>query len=286
MLTITIVAALIAALLNALSTILQRMATGQPDAQRLYKRDFIATVLKQRLWIIGTLLEITGFIAQAAALRKGSLVLVEPLLTTNLIFLMLMLHFRFSMRTGIKEWLAVVAICGGLSSLLVAANPRSGKFLPHATAWVLVTLVTGGVILISVFVVRSKLSDKARAAVGGLGAGINFALTAALTKLVMEQLNFGIGYVLTHWALYGLIVAGLISVMVMQSAYGAGPLAISLPAIEIADPTLSVVFGIFLFGDSVAHNGINMVFEILGAIVVVIGILLMTSSKRIHQTSL
>ena len=43
-------------------------------------------VAQQPAWVLGVVAEVAGFVLQVIALRHGSLVVVQPLLTTSLLF--------------------------------------------------------------------------------------------------------------------------------------------------------------------------------------------------------
>src|ERR1700722_19173874 len=85
--------AVVAAFLNALSSVLQRYEAGQAEAEELFRRNFIKTLSKNPKWIAAFGLQIIAFLFQAAALRRGAMVVVQPLLTCELVFMLLILHY-------------------------------------------------------------------------------------------------------------------------------------------------------------------------------------------------
>jgi drug/metabolite transporter (DMT)-like permease len=279
-----IAAALIAAFFNAAAGVLQRRAAGHVEAHELFRKALSIKLTRHRLWLAGIVLETGAFVLQAAALRHGSLVLVEPLLVTDLVFLLLLLHFRFNIKPGVREWLAVGCICAGLSALLAAANPRGGHLQFSGLAWALMSGSITIVIAIGAFAMRRLHSSVQRAATGGIAAAMSFALVAALTKLTMQKLAAsGLGSVFSGWELYALAVAGILSLIVMQNAYAAGPLVVSQPIMEIMDPLVTAIIGILVFGDIISTSAGALAIEVLGALLAATGIVLMGSSKRIQQ---
>ena len=100
-------AAVAAAILNAGSSVLQRLATGKPDAKDLFSRHFARAVTLSRLFLLGLGLEIGGFVMQAVALGNGSLVLVEPILTCDLIFLLIFMFIKAGKMVALRQqWLS------------------------------------------------------------------------------------------------------------------------------------------------------------------------------------
>jgi len=282
---VVVIFALLCSLSNATSGVLQRRAAGTPEPSDLFSRHFMQSLIKNRLWLLGEALDILGFLLQAAALSFGSLTLVEPLLTTNLIFTLLILAWRFRVPMKLREWGGGLLICLGLSFLLLAASPRGGHVQFNGPDWLLTSCAIGAFVLTGALVVRRLSQPVWRAAVAGVAAGASFALTAAFTKLATEQLKLGIPNLLSSWEVYALIASGIVSLFVMQSAYGAGPLAISTPGMQIFDPVLSVVIGLLLFGDFVNFSPGAIAIEIICALGIVAGVITLGSSARIQQHS-
>jgi len=282
MLAITILFALGAALLNALSSVMQRQVAGHPKPEELFRRHFITRLLLNKSWIFAFGLETLAFLFQAGALKNGSLVLVEPLLTVDLVFLLLILHFKYQMKSGRKEWLAVASICVGLSGLMLSANPQPGNRPFDAASWSIAVGLMLIIIGTAIFLVRRLKSSRWRAGVSGAAAALSFAMVAAFTKLTTIELHQGVLKTLVSWQLWSLFASGMLSIVMLQSTYGAGPLATSQPAMETTEPTISVLFGILLFGDVVNHQGLALAMEIAAGALVIIGIWMMGSSKRLY----
>jgi hypothetical protein len=280
------VSALLAALSNATASVLQRLVTGQPDPKKLFKLNFVGELFTHKLWLAGGVLDALGFVLQAVALWKGSLVLVEPLMTVDLVFLMLILRFRYKVTTGTREWLAVAGIVLGLSGLLIAADPRSRMNPFDGTHWLIISIISTVVILSGVFVVRNLRSSNLRAAIAGTITGVNFAFSASLTKLAVQQLQYGLPYFLSHWQFYAMVASLLVSMVNIQSAYAAGSLAISQPALEIVNPVVSVLFGIYLFGDFIRLTPLAIAGEVVSAVAVAIGVILLTDSRSLLHSRL
>lgn len=285
MLAFVIIATLFASLSNAVSGVLERKAAGTPQASDLFSPHFISALLRQKLWIIGEGFNILGFLLQAVALKFGTLSVVQPLMVTNLIFLLIILYWRFGVPMTRREWGGGLAICVGLGALLAIANPRGGHAVFNGGAWLITSCLVAAFIVISAIFVRRLPHPAWRAAVAGTAAGMNFALTAAFTKLVVDQLQYGVFNVVTSWELYALVASGIASLITLQSTYGAGPLAISTPAMQIFDPLLGIIIGVVIFRDIINFNPAAMAAETLCGLVMIGGIILLAGSKRIQQYS-
>jgi hypothetical protein len=56
---------------------------------------------------------------------------------------------------------------------------------------------------------------------------------------------------LTSWEIYGMIAAGLLGMFLVQSALNAGGLIAAQPGLTLADPVISVLWGVFAFHENV-----------------------------------
>lgn len=86
----------------------------------------------------------------------------------------------------------------------------------------------------------------------GCATAVSFACTAALIKEVTGRVPEGAAVVFTTGYVYALGCAGLLSLLLLQSALRAGTLAASQPALTLGDALVSVVLGKALFGERIA----------------------------------
>lgn len=286
MIAIAIVAGIIASALNAGSGILQRLAAGKPKPQEIFSREFTARVSANRKFIVGFGLQILAFLMQAVALKYGPIALVEPVMTLDLVFLLLFLRFRFDVAIGIAEWLAVGAVCGGLGLLFLMGRPESGSYDYQLSSWIAAISIVAFIVITAAIIVRRLHSPSKRAALAGLAASGTYALNSISVKLAIHGLNHhGFGYLLVSWPLYTLIISGIASIFLMQNMYGAGPLAVSQPVIEIGEPVIAVAIGVTVFGETLHTTPLDLALESIGAIAIAWGIIRLSRSENIHSAS-
>ncbi|EST35833.1 DMT family transporter, partial [Streptomyces roseochromogenus] len=106
-----------------------------------------------------------------------------------------------------------------------------------------------------------------RAALLGLASAVCFATTAALLKEAVGRLGHGTAAMFTHWSPYATVGAGIVAFLLMQSAFGAGSLTASQPALTLGDALTSVVLGWALFAETV-HLGLRMLPEAIGVVLI------------------
>ncbi len=190
-------------------------------------------------------------------------------MTTELLFLVLILGVWFRYRLAWREWGGSLAAAGGLATFLVLADPGGGNVVPTRHTWIVVFVVIGAA---SAGCAALGFTGPRwfRAAMFGSAGAVIFALSAALTKQFTTLVSEGWGHVFTDWVPYAMVATGVIGLFLIQSAFHAGPITASQAAITIVDPIVSVVIGIYLFHDRLDTAGWRLPVEVV-AIVVVVG---------------
>lgn len=286
MLLIAFLASTFAAALNAASSVLQRLAAGKPRAREIFSRRFAAQVSTNRNFLAGMGLQLGGFLSQATALHFGPLVLVQPVLTLDLVFLLPLLRYKLGVKVASGEWLAVAAICLGLGGLFFAARPHGGTYTYALLPWAIIVSVAIIFIAAVIFSVRRIPSPKVRALLTALATSVTYSLNAVSTKLGLNLLlHGGIIALLTSWPMYLLIVSGILSLYLMANMYGAGPLAISQPVLEIGEPAISATLGIVIFGETIRLTPWAIAGEVVSGLVLTAGVIALASSKKIRQAA-
>lgn len=281
MLLFVLIAAILAAAFNAASTVFQRKATGSPNHSDLFSRKFALSVSLHPLFLVGLVFQMIAAALHLLALSKGTLLIVQPLLSLDLVFLFVYLHFKYKLTTGKKEWLSIAAIVIGIGTLFIIANPRSGTAPYELTKWLVAVAACIFIAAVSVFITKRNAKSRIRPAAAGMAAASGYALNASLAKLTLSMLKLhGLGYVFVHWPVYGLIISAIVSILLMQNAYGAGSLTISQPVMEIFDPLISSVIGLVNFGDIISHSPEAIFGELVSASVLAWGIYTLGGSKK------
>ncbi len=224
-----------AALANALTSILQRMGVEDAPEQDTMRLRLLVHALKRGVWLVGLLFMIAAFLLQAAALHLGDLSQVQPILTTELVFLVLILAVWFRFRIGGREWLGCLAAAGGLAGFLVFAQPNAGTSAPTFLGWIVTGSICAGVVVLAVVLAR-RGPRWWRAAMFGTAGAVGFAFTASLIKTVDAYVAVDWTLMFVHWQTYALVACGVGSLFVAQNAYHAGPIAASQTALVLVDP--------------------------------------------------
>ena len=268
--------ALLAACAFAAGTVLQQRGTMNAPASGEDAR-FLVQILREPVWLFGALAQLMGWILQAAALDRGPLVVVQSLTTFSLV-IALPLGVRFTgQHVGRREVLGAVAVLGGIILFLAAGTPAGGTSNPSAAAWWSAGLVALAIVAGLATLGRTR-NGAIRAALFGGAAGVGFALQAAVTKVFVGELGNGIASLLTIWPTYVLIVSALVGFVLQQSALKTGVLAPAMAASNASTLVFSVLFGIAIFDETLAH-GARLAPAWVGLGLAVIGVLALASTS-------
>lgn len=272
--------AVLASFANALSAIFQRIGVQNAPTETTMSFSLISYALRRGIWVAGVVLIGAGFVLQAVALRFGQLSSVQPIVTTELLFLVLILAVWFRYHLGWRELVGSLAAAGGLATFLAVAEPGGGNVVPGLGAWTEVFIAVGAVVVVAVAFAFTG-PRWFRAAMFGVAGALMFALSAALTKVFTTLVTEGWGHVFNHWEPYAMAAAGIIGFFFAQNAYHAGPITASQATITIIDPLASVLIGIWLFGDRLRTASWRGPVEAVAMLVMFAGVFVLCQSPLV-----
>jgi drug/metabolite transporter (DMT)-like permease len=269
--------ALAASLCYAVAVVLQqRTARGAAPDAALRPR-LLAQLAHRPVWLAGIAANVAGYGLRFVALSRGSLVLVQPLLVCGILFALPLAAAGSGRRLDRREWASAAAIVAGLGAFLVAAGPTRGSADASTRDWAALAGVSG--LAVAVALVASRRVGPARAvAVLAGSAGVLFAVAAALTKLTAGVLARGLTEAAASPAPYGMVVAGVAGMVVVQTAFQAGPLAASLPMLTVVEPLASIGIGRLLLGEHVSPTAGGVAVEVAGLALMTLGVFAATTS--------
>ncbi len=245
--------ALAAALFIAVGDVIhQRSARGVTD-RKVGDLDLFLRLLRDGRWWLGTGVAACGFALQAAALGLGSVLLVQALLVTSLLFA-LPINARLTRRHVTRwEWLWAALLAGSVGVIVTVGNPTAGQARGSLDTWLGVAAVLGSVLLLCLVGARAW-SGAVSAVLLGAVSGALWGVFAVLTKAVVHRLD------VTSWAgaeellstpeLYAWVLVAIGGTAFQQASFRAGALTASLPTMTVAEPMVAAVLGVVVLGES------------------------------------
>ena len=270
--TVTVVLALAAALSNAVNLLAQHSASiGAPEHKKGWR--LVGYLLRHPLWLLGWLAAVAGFGFQALALQNGQLSVVQPLLVTELVFVLVLRRLWIHQQVARAAWISALVVCLSLAVFLSVSQPHGGHPTPTASAWVS-ALLTFGAIITGLVALGRTGSPVRRAALFATATSLTWALMAAFIKATTATLSQGgIVGMLTHWPVYALAASGVAGTLLQQAALHVGPLSISQPLIVVVDPLASIVLSVWLFDDHFTNSLTKIAIAVVSFAVMVVGVI-------------
>jgi drug/metabolite transporter (DMT)-like permease len=242
---VSTVLALVAAFLFAVAATFQQRGALDLGVSAEGMRSFLK-LGRNRWWLGGTLALLVGYAAQAIALDKGRVSIVQPLLVSTVVFALPLGYFVTAQQVGRREIVGAAVVVLGLALYAVFGDPASGRDNAPNDEWAVALLVVCA--LCGALFLIGRNSERARkAALYGVVSGILFGTSACLVKPTFAQLDESVATVLTHWQFYAMAVAGIVAFVVQQVSLAEGFLATSVATVSVSNPIVSVLIGIALF---------------------------------------
>lgn len=249
--------AVAAALMVGIGDVVQQRSAQQVTDQPVGTVALFRRLLRDRRWWAGSLVAAAGFGFQAAALGVGSVVLVQAILVTSLLFALVISarvnHRRVTLRQGFWAVLLVAAV----AVILTVGDPQAGTPRGSLQTWTIVGLVMGPALILCVIGAR-MFPGSVGALLLGLMSGSLWGLFSVVTKGVVDQLDRGIPALLRTPEMYVLIAVAIAATAWEQSAFRAGPLTASLPAVTVAEPVVGSLLGVTVLGEALHTNGVGL----------------------------
>jgi drug/metabolite transporter (DMT)-like permease len=272
---------LVAALLLGVGFVLQQYSAEQePDSRFLSVRLFTDLLRKPR-WLAGIGCMVAGYLLAAWSIGHLALTLVEPLLTTNLIWALVLAVPLSRQAVRFTEVTGALILIGGVTMLSVSRSTKPvGMSFGSLSHWYAAAIIAG----IAFVAVRAghRRRGNVRATLTGLGAGLVFGIQDALTRQTLEILHGGsrpVTLLFTSWPAYALVGAGILGIWLMQNAFSAGPLRASLPAVAAGEPAAGITLGILVFGDRVQISPGTLAVQAAGIAALIIGVVVVARSR-------
>jgi hypothetical protein len=241
---------LTAAFLFAFSAVLQQRAArrvaGDDAALRGSKgvTRLAGGLVRSRTWMAGWLTNLAGVGTQAAALNAGSVTSVQPLMSAQLLFVLVMASLEQRRWPSLRDWLSAAAVCAGLAVLLVVTHRSLDPAAPHRHRVALAAVCVAGLILVVRQVSRLCPTVVASLLIG-VAAGLCQAMTAMFLQLTVMSLTArGPLATVLDWPVYAMLTSAVGGLLLGQIAFATGPLPPAVAAMSVTNPVASFTVGV------------------------------------------
>jgi hypothetical protein len=248
-----------AALAYGASTAVQHQAahtgTGTADARGL------VSLLREPRWLLSIGGDTVGLALQVIALATGPVVLIQPLLVLTLPVSLFVGYLLGGPAPRRDDYLACLAIVGGLSAFFAVLGAPGTGHEPHPRA-ILATVVIAVLAGAALCALVRRQGPTLRAGVYGGVAGAWFGTVGVLLNAAAAAFNDHGVRGLLHKAglasVLGVAALGVLGMTLTQISFQVGALAASFPANKSADPVAAVMLGAVLLHERVPVGGYHV----------------------------
>ena len=265
--------AFLAAVAFAFGAVLQQKGTLETSAGEGDAR-FLVQVLRRPVWLLGGLMQVLGWVLQAVALDRGSLVVVQAVCALSLVIALPIGARLTAQRIGRREYVGALAATMGIVVFLAAGQPSGGTDQPSASAWWSASLLSLVIVSVAWTIARHR-SGSVAAVIYGSAAGICFGFQAAVTKVWVDSVGSGVVELLGEWTTYALIASALLGFVLQQSALKTGILAPAMASSNALTLIASVAYGTTVFGETLGDGSGHQLASIVGLSSAVVGIVVL-----------
>lgn len=276
--------ALLAALLLAFASAAEHGAAHDVPDERAGGLSMLSDLLRRPLWLAGVTSDISSFVAQGAALAFGSLLLVQPLLVTSLLFALPLSARLAGRRVSGRDWTWAAVLTAGLVVFVTVGQPTAGADRMPFRDWVPAAIVVGAAVAVCGIVASTRRGAQRALALAAV-TGLAYGVTAAMAIGVVHTLGDGIGVTLRSWELWVMLGAAVNGWWLQQSAYQAGALTASLPIVMVGEPVVSITLGVWILDERIHTGAVGWIALGVAGTAIVAGVVaLARSAARFEQS--
>jgi uncharacterized membrane protein/multidrug transporter EmrE-like cation transporter len=272
--------ALLAAITAAFAAVFQSrgarsITPAPPNLTRLLLR-----LLRTPIWLLGATFAGLSGLFHAVALSDGSLIEVESVMVTSLLFALGLGIVVSNARVSLRDWLGALATIVGLVAFLLFADPEDGNYdIP------LRTFVFFAVMAALIVLARRAATPNVRAALFGSSAAVALGSAAVMLKVIDTNLanHNKLLSLLPVFAFLGL--CELSALALQQVAFRQGSLAAALAPFVGGNPLVAGAVGIVIFNERFHHSLGDLLGALAGIGLVVAGIVVLAASPLVAAGS-
>ncbi len=241
---LAILAACGAAISNGIAICLEKISADKKSKENKLRINFLISLLHDWPYVIGIVLDLTGWFLTLIAVHILPLFIVQPIIALSVIIAVVVDATLRHRKPKHNLYYPMVMVFGGLIMLGISASPEKAHAVNTLFKWIVIL----GPFLIAVLGqilthIDNKLSTFSLAGI----SGVAFGFTAIAGRL----LKWGHPYwkIIDQPLLWAIIVYGVLGLLILTVALQRH-LASSINAIVVAFETIvPIVLGIFFLGD-------------------------------------
>jgi drug/metabolite transporter (DMT)-like permease len=260
--------------------VLQQRVAAHAALSELLSFRLVVHLMRRPVWWLGIGAMAAGGALGGWALQLGSITLVEPLLSTSLLFAFVFAAWFKRVAVKLQEVAGAVLLSAALGVFIGVGRPRTAAHVPIPSLpdALLVSGVVVGVVVALLAVARRRPLHVESVLIA-TAAGLVYGLQDAATRVSFVALGrHGVVHLLGLAWPYLVVFSAAVGITLSQSAFRAARLDYSLPPTSAAEPVAGIGLGVTVLGDRLALNVAALTVEVLCLLAMVGGVVLIARS--------
>lgn len=259
--------ALVAALISGVGDVVRQRSAQEITDGEVGHVELLRMSLRDLRWWLGGVAAVVSAALQAVALGLGSVVLVQALQVTALLFALPVYAWLTKKGLTRREWGWAVLLAAAVAVFVAVGEPAAGYQRASLQTWAVVAVVIGPAMVFCVLGARIWSGPLAAVLLAAVSAS-SWALFAVFTKAIVDVAGAGPWALLRTPELYGWLLVAVLGTVFQQSAFRASALTASLPTMTVTEPVVASLLGVTVLGETLGAGGPKLV--VLAAAVVVV----------------
>jgi drug/metabolite transporter (DMT)-like permease len=261
--------ALIAALISGVGDVVRQRSAQEITDEQVGHVELLRISLRDIRWWLGGGAAVVSAALQAVALGLGSVVLVQALQVTALLFALPVYAWLTKHRLTRREWGWALVLAAAVAVFVTVGEPAAGFPRASLQTWAVVAVVVGPAMVFCVLGARIWSGTVAAVLLAFVSAS-SWALFAVLTKAIVDVVGDGLVALLRTPELYFWLLVAVLGTIFQQSSFRASALTASLPTMTVAEPLVASLLGVTVLGETLGADGPEMIALVIAVALVVV----------------
>lgn len=240
-----IVTALGSALCYGIATAFQALSARRAERSETVDPRLVLRLIRQGPFILGTALDMGGFVLAVIALRRLPLFAVQAAAASSLAVTAVAAIVVLRTRLNRVEWAAVAAVCIGLLLIGLAAGHEGPARVNEGFRYGLL-IAAGGLTVVGFAIDRWSSEGIAGAGALSLLAGFGFGIVAIAARALREVSIPGL---LRDPAAWALALSGLVGYVFFTTALNRGEVTLATATMIVGETLGPALAGVLLLHD-------------------------------------
>jgi uncharacterized membrane protein len=273
---------LIAELCLGFGWVIQQRVAAHAALSELLSWRLILHLARKRVWWLGIAAMSAGAALGGWALQLGTVTLVEPLLSANLLFALVFAALLNRTRIKVAEVVGALLLSAALGVFIGIGDPQAAHHPRPSLGTAVLAVGVVGAVVAALLAVARRSRLRTEAVIIATGAGLLYGLQDAATRASLVAFDdHGLSALLkTVWP-YVVVGSAAVGILLTQSAFRAARLDYSLPPTAAAEPIAGVAIGITVLGDTLSVDPGALAAETLCLLAMVAGVVLISRSASL-----